>query len=81
MKLANVFLLVSLFFFLIACDNNVKRLTPTEEPDGDSSEVVDDSETPDGEVPDTEIPDGETPDTETPDTEVPDTEVDRKSVV
>ena len=75
MKLANVFLLVSLFFFLIACDNNVKRLTPTEEPDGDSSEVVDDSETPDGEVPDTEIPDGETPDTETPDTEVPDTEV------
>ena len=75
MKLANVFALVCLFFFLIGCDNNVKRLTPQEEPDDDGSEIVDDSETPDGEVPDTEIPDGEDPDTEAPDTEVPDTEV------
>ena len=74
MKLTNVFVLVSLFFFIIACDNNVKKLTPAEEPDDDNSEIVDDSETPDTEVPDTETPDTEVPDTETPDTETPDSE-------
>ena len=73
MKLANVFVFVCLFFFLIGCDNNVKKLTPTEEV-GDDSETIDDSEIPDTEAPDTELPDTETPDTEVPDTETPDSE-------
>ena len=73
MKLTNVFVLVSLFFFLIGCDNNVKKITPAEEA-GDDSETIDDSETPDTETPDTETPDTELPDTETPDTETPDSE-------
>ncbi|MBO4711667.1 hypothetical protein J5681_07115 [bacterium] len=47
MRIFRIFVLVSLFFFMIACDDGVQRFIPVDEIDDGSSEIADDSDSTD----------------------------------
>ena len=47
MKIFRIFALVSLFFFMIACDDGVQRFIPVDEINDGSSDVIDDSDSTD----------------------------------
>ena len=87
MRVFKVLSFVSLFFFMIGCDEGAQRFVPIDEPDDASSETADDKDTPDTEVPDdsdsgtpaddsdnSDTPAPDDDDAETSDTEEPDTE-------